>query len=614
MKKDLWVILFTFAMIAVILFCIYSHTDYSMQTDSSIRFAVNGTDIIRLWSDEESGAAYVFLPSYTVLEDTTILIGDGMNVSINGKPVTSGMDCSAFEPGKEYRLDIDGNTSKPLRFLLSANTATMYVDTVTGRMDMVNRDKSHKENARIRLYTPDGKPDYLGEFTDKDKIRGHGNISTWELDKKSYNLYLHKAESLLSMGKGNKYVLLANRTDKTNLRNKIILDFARKTGSYDSFSSDCEFVELYLNKEYYGLYLLCRSPKSSIEKGENNDIQYFWETELTKRAERSINSFEINTGISVEVIYPGKINKNERNYLIGLFADMQTAMMNPDGINTATGKYWYDYIDMDSWARKYLIEEVFMNYDAVTLSQFYYLNSHDGKIYTRYCWDYDNTLGIDIQNNVNCFLAQRLWKDQETYTPWYHFLWKQNEFREYVISLYNREFLPELQKLSETGISDELEYIKSALNNNSLRWNIENTDRAVEQMGSFLNSRIEFLNSAWVDRVEYKTITLIGAGEYRYFCTPAGTVCSNLPSPEELGITDADAWTDMETGEIFDENTVITEDITLYAGDMESEPEEVLTSYKITILSLFLFMGMFAFALACELRNRRGRKYEPVST
>ena len=172
---------------------------------------------------------------------------------------------------------------------------------------------------------------------------------------------------------------------------KIILDFAEKIGTYDGFSSDCEYVELYLNNEYYGLYLLCESPKSSAVKNGNNDILYLFETELTKRANRSVNSFEINTGMSAEIIYPGKINKNERNYLKGFLAEMQTAMQNPDGINTETGKYWDDYIDMDSWARKYLIEEIFVNYAAATLSQFYFVKNADGRIYTGYCWDYDNT-------------------------------------------------------------------------------------------------------------------------------------------------------------------------------------------------------------------------------
>ena len=249
-----------------------------------------------------------------------------------------------------------------------------------------------------------------------------------------------------------------------------------------------------------------------------------------------------------------------------------------------------------------------MNYDAVTLSQFYAQKDTDNKIYTVYCWDYDNTLGIDFQNNVNCFLAQRLWKNKDTFTPWYHYLWKQQEFRNYVIALYKSEFLPELQKLSESIIPSETERIRAASDNNSLRWNIEYVDRAIELMSDFLDARIEFLNSAWVDGIEYKTITLIGAGEYRYYCTPAGTVCENLPSPKDIDITDADAWIYQDTGERFDENTVILEDIILCAGDMETEPEETLTSVKITILSLLLFAGIAASAFTVDLYNRRRKK------
>ena len=603
MKKYLLMILFTITMITVFLICVYCV--YNDPVDSTVEFLVNDTETIKLWADDDAGIAYVFLPSFAVLHDTRILVPDGMGVSINGTPIFSGTDCSAFELNKEYPLDIEGSPLKTLFFLQSANVATMYVDTISGNMNKVHRDKSYKEYVDIALYTPDGELNYRGGHT--DKIRGHGNITTWDLDKKSYNVYLRDAESLLSMGKGEKYVLLANRTDNSNLRNKIILDFAKRIEAYDGFSPDCEFVDLYLNKEYSGLYLLCSSPKDAVTKIGNSDIQFFWDTELTKRTSRSINNFEINTGISVEVKKPDKIDKYDRNYLKNYLADMQDAMENQDGMNLETGKRWNDYIDLDSWARKYLIEEIFMNYHAVAVSQYYYLKNSDHKIYAGPCWDYDNSLGLLLHTDPNCFLAQRLWKNEETYTPWYHYLWKQQEFRDYVITLYNNEFLPELRNLSKTVLPEEIDNIWTAFQNNALRWNIGQMENAVRAVSAFLDSRIEFLNSAWVDGVEYKTITLTGIEEYRFISTPADAVCKNLPSPRDLGVDNAKGWKYKDSGELFDGNTVISEDITLYVENEETDTyeERTATSYKITILSVAVFAGVLALAFIGDLHNRK---------
>ena len=599
MKKYLVTILITVAMIAVLLVCVHFNS-----ADSTISFLINGTDTVKIYSDEDNGIAYVFLPSYTVMENTVISIPDTMSIYIDGIPIISGTDCSAFQLNREYKLEINGSPLKTIVFLQSANVATMFVNTISGNMNKVHRDKSYREYVDVALYAPDGELDYKGDSA--DKIRGHGNITTWDLDKKSYNLYMRNAESLLSMAEGEKYILLANRTDNTNLRNKIILDFARKIEGFDGFSPNCEFVDLYLNNEYYGLYLLCGSTKNAISQFGRKEIRYSWDTELTKRARNLKNAFEVSTGISVEVKFPEKVNADGMNYIEGLLAEMQSAIENPEGVNTDTGKYWFEYIDIDSWARKYLIEEIFMNYDAVAISQYYFLRKTDDKIYAGPCWDYDNSLGLYTHTNSNCFLAQRLWKNEDTCTPWYHFLWKQPEFRNYVIELYNYEFLPELQRLSDTVIPYELRQIQAALYNNSLRWNIENADRSVEMMSDFLDSRIAFLNSAWVDRVDYKTITLTGIEEYRFFCTPAGTVCDNLPTPEDLGVHGVTAWTYQDSGEIFDENTVIKEDITLYVYDAGAgdEEERTPTSVKITIMSLFLFSGMVVFACISEQRMR----------
>ena len=98
MKKYLLMILFTIAIITAFLTCAYYV--YIDRVDSTVEFLVNDTETIKLWAHEDVGTAYVFLPSFAVLQDTRILVPDGMNVSINDIPILSGTDCSAFELNK----------------------------------------------------------------------------------------------------------------------------------------------------------------------------------------------------------------------------------------------------------------------------------------------------------------------------------------------------------------------------------------------------------------------------------------------------------------------------------------------------------------------------------
>ena len=61
------------------------------------------------------------------------------------------------------------------------------------------------------------------------QIRGRGN-STWGMPKKPYRLKLTDKQSLLGMPSSRDWVLLANYSDKTLLRNALALDLGAKLG------------------------------------------------------------------------------------------------------------------------------------------------------------------------------------------------------------------------------------------------------------------------------------------------------------------------------------------------------------------------------------------------
>ena len=103
--------------------------------------------------------------------------------------------------------------------------------------------------AKLQIW---GKKEAESEILDLT-IRGRGNTS-WEMPKKSYKIEFEKKRSMLGMPKDKDWALISNYADKTLMKNYLMYHLSADLGAY--YAPRCEFVELYLNQEYLGVYLL----------------------------------------------------------------------------------------------------------------------------------------------------------------------------------------------------------------------------------------------------------------------------------------------------------------------------------------------------------------------
>ena len=114
-------------------------------------------------------------------------------------------------------------------------------------------------------------------------IRGRGN-TTWTFPKKPYYLKLNKDKKKVNMfssdAKSRKYILLANWMDRTNLRNAVAFEAARK--SEYLWTPKGEFVDLYLNGEHKGLYYLVE--KIEVEAGRLS-ADYLFTMDMSDQSE-----------------------------------------------------------------------------------------------------------------------------------------------------------------------------------------------------------------------------------------------------------------------------------------------------------------------------------------
>ncbi len=98
-------------------------------------------------------------------------------------------------------------------------------------------------------------------------IRARGN-STFHAPKKPFRLKFDEKQEMLGLNGGKAYkswVLMADYYDGSMLRTFGTFKFAKALMENKYYSSDCTHVELYLNGEYHGVYLLCE--QTQINRG-----------------------------------------------------------------------------------------------------------------------------------------------------------------------------------------------------------------------------------------------------------------------------------------------------------------------------------------------------------
>lgn len=131
----------------------------------------------------------------------------------------------------------------------------LYVDTeggqaITSKEDYINGNFRIQGNA---AYNRANTTLYDGAI----KIRGRGN-TTWGYDKKPYKIKLDTKTDLFGFGKNKHWVLLANYTDESHMRNTLSYNMSGEMGMPYMQSVH---VDLILNGKYAGTYQFCEQVK-----------------------------------------------------------------------------------------------------------------------------------------------------------------------------------------------------------------------------------------------------------------------------------------------------------------------------------------------------------------
>lgn len=259
------------------------------------------------------------------------------------------------------------------------------------------------------------------------QIRGRGNSSWWNSDKKPYRVKFDKKQQLLGedFAKAKNWTLLANHGDKTMIRNALTYQLGRFMGM--KFCPAAKFIDLYLNGKYRGTYQISdhvQVHKKRIEVDEDNG----WLLEVANensKEEPYITSTRY--GITYNIKNPDdELLTVDQRIAIGQWLEaFEKAVASNDYQNPETG--YRAYIDETDFINWYVGAELTGNIDAL-YSIYMYKEADEQKMHFGPLWDldigYDNSSEKSLLRNLEAFLGlwnrpfekilQRLWKD-----PWF---------------------------------------------------------------------------------------------------------------------------------------------------------------------------------------------------
>ncbi len=577
-------------------------------------------------SSHNTRTSYVlYIPKDVDLSAVTLYNGYDKELTINGTTIPA--NGSAVANLSETTYTTSGATSQTVQVMQGSSSSMYFHTTKKGKdyklptkinaSDVDPEDKdSVKADGGTCVTIQDG---VVSDSLVLAQIKGRGN-SSWKASaeifgKYAFNMKLDKATELFGLPKSKSFCLLANNADESMLRNALTYDLAKNVGLYDS--PEFEFVDIYDNGEYLGTYFVCEKvdvadknklikgeafddinedavttvdPEAEINEDKNSgkytyngtqyDMQYctvmddtsnipsstegtyLLEFEIGERYKSEASWFKSPKGQHVVVKSPEFATKEQVQYIAKKFAEMEATVYN----SSSSLSQISNYIDVDSFAKMYLIQELSSNLDAAATS--YYITvdcsgntiengvlTDNAKFVASPVWDYDWAYGQYDSNSAYV----RYDKDGKvistnSVTGWFAKNKSMDDSRSSTIGKRNLQaelashsaFQPVIKKVwNGTGLGDGngfydnvKTYYNTQLNDwysqitdsmamNEYRWGFIKGDNASswgsDDTGDTLSAAVDFLKNWITDRSAWLNTQFASYSNYTQTVTPTLT-------------------------------------------------------------------------------------------
>ena len=334
-------------------------------------------------------------------------------------------------------------------------------------------------------------------------IRGRGNITWRNYEKKAYRIKLVKKAALLGMRKSKSFVLMADAWDWMGCSvEQMGFEISRRLGL--SWTPERRPVELVLNGDYVGLYFL--TEKISVDKHRVNVVEQDnfetdpdlvtggWLLEIDNTWDSQQLTVQETEDSRIRFTYhsPDSLSNVQRNYIRTFLNAANTAIYAPRKNSTE----WERYIDLDSLVLYYLVCEITDRGESFSGSCYMHKErGDDTKLIFGPVWDFGSTWSHRRSGGIDSLLY---YENCRFPTHWISEIVKFPRFQQRVHEIWQEFYYDELFTDLATYCRQWAQHIAAAGEADHRRWPQYKFDNAVASSGSYttlLRKRLNFLNS-----------------------------------------------------------------------------------------------------------------------
>lgn len=370
----------------------------------------------------------------------------------------------------------------------------------------------------------------LSDIDAQVKVRGNW---TTTYDKKPLRLKFAEKQNLLGLNDGaemKNWVLTAEYKDTSMLRNKTALSIAREILGQDAlYAADACFVEVEINGEYWGVYLLTEYQQINPNRVditeadadyEGIDIGYFMEFDGYYTYEDALQSFDMDYADHAPLVpfdgtensektitdlsnVPGitiksDIYSQEQHDFIASYVNNVYRIMYAAAYEDKAYVFNSDYtglllasetlspqeavervVDTNSLANMYILNELACDADIYWSSFFMDVDFGEGgnkKLTFEAPWDFDSAMGNKDRcaDGTGFYAANIVWdvnNQYKTINPWLAVLMHEDWFQELISDKWTTAYDSGVFERAYTMITEDTERYSEAFARNYEKWN-----------------------------------------------------------------------------------------------------------------------------------------------
>ncbi len=319
-------------------------------------------------------------------------------------------------PNKDITLSPDWLDTSSSVYNENSSLPKLFVN-LSNNVDLVSVNRETYIDSTITISNDDGEYQL---FSQSAEFRGRGNGSWIDSGpKRGYRIKFSDKQDLFGEQKSKHWVLLAgaNFYDTTLLKTKLAFDMANELFTNIEYASSTNWVELYVNGEYRGVYILAEHTR--VQK-ERIDIDSQFNVEDTGYLiEYDSYAFQDTLGVDYFMVegyrYGFSIKSPDSDDYLeeGMtqaqfeqqvkFIEEYTAETLIAALNSPNDAVSYELFkanaDVASFVDMYILHELFKNTDT-GWSSFYMYKKAGGKLYAGAPWDFDASAGTNRGNQT----------------------------------------------------------------------------------------------------------------------------------------------------------------------------------------------------------------------